>query len=282
MKHCGLAFALLMAVFAFTVACTQSVAPAPAAPLTEALLELARSWSSTLNASDFARSELDRIAARVEAAHAADPALDLRESLRKVIFEELGFTREVDDNSLRYVFLPSVLQARRGSCVGLGTLYLALGERLGLDMHALMVPGHFYIQLRENGQLHNTELLRQGEELPDAWYRERWPILAPSSIYARPLTQPEVEAVVLFDIGNDQQRKHALARAERAYHQAGERFPDFAEAHASEGSVAHLLGAFDRARVAYAQASAANAKLPGLQQNIALLQTELAADSGRP
>lgn len=273
--------AVVVGVLVSYSACSDQAAPRPT-PLTAALLEIARSWSSAPDAGDYARAELDRIAARVEAAHAANPAREVREDLQQVIFEELGFAREVDDASLRYVFLPSVLQARRGSCVGLGTLYLALGERLGLDLHALMVPGHFYLQQREHGQLHNIELLRKGEELPDSWYRERWPIAAPSSTYARPLSQPEVEAVVLFDIGNDLKRRNALEQAEHAYRQAGLRFPEFAEAHASEGSVAHLLGALDRAQAAYSAATTANAQLPGLQENIALLRSELAATSGTP
>jgi regulator of sirC expression with transglutaminase-like and TPR domain len=237
-------------------------------PLTEAVLDIARSHSAEPDASDFARTELDRIAAAVRAQGST------RDALLKVVFEQYAFAREVDDPSLRFVLLPSVLQLRRGSCVGLGTLFLALAERLGLEMHGVMVPGHFYVQLRENGQLHNIELLRQGEELPDAWYRERWPIVAPSPAYARPLSAREVEAVLLFDIGNDRKRARALAQAERAYLQAGQRFPTFAEAHASAGSVAHLLGALDRAQAAYTAARAANPNLPGLEANIALLQAE--------
>jgi regulator of sirC expression with transglutaminase-like and TPR domain len=167
-----------------------------------------------------------------------------------------------------------VLQTRRGSCVGLGSLYLALAEHLGLDMHAVLVPGHFYVRLREQGQLHNIELLRQGEQLPDAWYRERWPITTASRAYGRALRAREVAAVLLFNIGNDRKRKRTWSEAERAFSQAAERFDDFAEAHASAGSMAHLLGALDRARSAYAAARAADPQLTGLDDNIALLQAE--------
>jgi regulator of sirC expression with transglutaminase-like and TPR domain len=261
-------------------ACTQPAA-APATPLTEALLAHASVWSdrqaATRANSDFARAELDRMAAQVREWHVREPKTSMHTLLRRVVFEQNHFVREVDDQSLRYVFLPSVLDARRGSCVGLGSLYLALGERLGLDMHGVIVPGHFYVRLREQGQLHNIELLREGEELPDAWYRERWPITTASHAYARPLRAAEVEAVLLFDIGNDQKRAKRVPQAERAFSQAAERFPDFAEAHASAGSMAHILGALDRAQAAYAAARAADPLLAGLAENLALLQGELSA-----
>lgn len=263
----------LVLVCLLVTACTRSAA-SPPTPLTEALLEIARSWSDEPDASVFARQELDRLAARIRE---LGENQSMRDLLRQVVFEELGFTREVEDQSLRYVFLPSVLKARRGSCVGLGSLYLALAERLGLDMHAVMVPGHFYVQLREHGLLHNIELLRGGEEMPDRWYHARWPIQSPSAAYARALSASEVQGVLLFDIGNARKREHALRRAERAYMLAAQYFPGFAEAHASAGSVAHLLGALDRAQAAYTAARAVNPALPGLQENISLLQAELRA-----
>jgi regulator of sirC expression with transglutaminase-like and TPR domain len=250
-------------------------APAPPTPLTQALLAQAVTWSAKPAAPDVARAALDRIATRIGALHKLEPSQSMHALLHRVVFEEEKFVREVDDSSLRYVLLPSVIETHRGSCVGLGSLYLALGERLGLDMHGVIVPGHFYVRLREQGQLHNIELLREGAELDDAWYRERWPITTQSRAYARPLRAAEVEAVLLFDVGNDRVRAKAFDKAENAFSQAAKLFPDFAEAHASAGTVAHLLGALDRALVAYNAARAADPMLEGLDENIALLTAEL-------
>lgn len=264
----------LVLVCLLLAACAQ-----PATPLTDALLSTANHANEAPAALDLARAELDRMAARVRALHEREPASSMQTLLRRVVFEEYKFVREVEDPSLRYVLLPSVLKARRGSCVGLGSLYLALSERLGLDMHGVLVPGHFFVRLHEQGQVQNVELLREGQALPDAWYRERWPITSASHAYARPLRAAEVEAVLLFDIGNERKRAGAYAQAERAFLQAAERFPELAEAHASAGSMAHLLGALDRARADYAAARAADPLLAGLEQNVALLEREL---SGQP
>lgn len=254
----------------FITACARPTTPTP---LTDALIQLATMWGDEPVSDLLVREQLDHMASRVRDL-AATRQGPMRELLKRVVFKEQGFTREVHDTALRYVLLPSVLRARRGSCVGLSSLYLALAERLGLDMHAVLVPGHFYVNLHVGQHRHNLELLREGESMPDSFYLTRWPIHAASAAYGRPLRADEVQGVVLFDIGKELQRARALHRAERAYLLAGQRFRAFGEAHASAGSVAHLLGALDRAESAYALAKAVHPELPGLRANIALLRAE--------
>jgi tetratricopeptide (TPR) repeat protein len=160
---------------------------------------------------------------------------------------------------------------KHGSCVGLGTLYLALGEMLGWQVRALTVPGHFFVRV----QGANVELLHRGEEMPDAWYQTRFPIPSGSAQeYARPLLSSEVVAIVEYDIGNRRHKEGRLLEARRAYEQATRHFPDLAEAHASLGAVWHLLGDLDAADSAYRAARRANANLPGLDHNVDLLEAE--------
>jgi regulator of sirC expression with transglutaminase-like and TPR domain len=249
--------------------------PAPRLPLTEALLALAREQGGRADDTPYARSELDKIAARLRRAADREPGASPAALLRRVVFEELGFVREVDDPSLAYVLLPSVLHARRGSCVGLGSLYLALGERMAWSMHGVMVPGHFFVRVASGGVARNLELLHRGEEMPDRWYGERFPIPGASAReYARPLDHAEVLGVVEYDIGNARKRALQLTAAGDAYDSARRHFPDFAEAHASAGAVAQLLGQLDRARAAYRAAAQANPNLSGIAQNLELLERE--------
>src|SRR5205823_13318274 len=58
--------------------------------------------------------------------------------------------------------LPSVLGARRGSCLGLGALYLIVAERIGLPLDGVRVPGHFFVRTRGSSP-RNIELLHRGE-----------------------------------------------------------------------------------------------------------------------
>ena len=104
-------------------------------PLTRALFTLARE----ANPSDAADDEgmlaswraLDQIAAEVRGDLRNRPAESPASVLNSVIYRRFAFVREIDDKSLDYVLLPGVLRHHRGSCVGLGTLYMALGEALG-------------------------------------------------------------------------------------------------------------------------------------------------------
>lgn len=243
-------------------------------PFTEALLAVERDAES-LPPSAGARvlPELADIAAlvRAEKRHTASRA----DAMNRAIFGTLDFVRQVDDADLRFVSLESVLAARRGSCVGLGTLYIALGELLGWRVEGVLVPGHFYVRVDEGGKRRNVELLRRGEEMPDAWYAKRFPVPgrgAPE--YGRGLTPKEVLGVVEYDVGKERLRQARWSEARRAFRLSTSLFPGLAEAHASLGETAQLLGALDEARVGYRAAQRENPDLPGLERNLRLLQLE--------
>jgi tetratricopeptide (TPR) repeat protein len=247
-------------------------------PVADALLGSARQWSPSRFDAAAAQRELAHIMARVARASEQRPQTPRPSLLAAVLFEELGFEREVNDTDLRHVLLPSVLASRRGSCVGLGSLVLAVAERLGWPFEAVMVPGHFYVRAREPDGHRNMELLRRGEAMPDAWYATRFPIPGGSANeYGRALTLPEVLAVIAYDAGNESKRQGRWLDARRAYQSAAARFPQFAEAHASLGALAQLLGQLDAARAHYAAARRANPHLPGIDRNLQLLDAELSA-----
>lgn len=253
-------------------ACARPTA-VPAGPLTSALLASPAQFGETPAGAEHALERLDALAAAVRARAASGRSQ--REALREEVFGHAGFTREVDDTSLRYVWLASVLEHRRGSCVGLGTLYLALGERLGWTLAAAMMPGHFYVRIHEQGAWHDLELLHAGKEEPDAWYAQRFPIPGGGAReYGRALSLPEVRAVIAYDVGNERRRQQRWRDAQRAFDRARRDFPDFAEAHASFAALAQLRGAYADAADAYAAAHHANPNLPGLAQNRALLTAE--------
>src|SRR5690349_18568329 len=115
-------------------------------PLTAALLVIGAPSGTARSA---AIQALTEIAAKVETRLRAGTAP--ADALNAVVFDELDFKREVDSKDLRFMRLPSVLADRRGSCLGLAALYLALGERLGpghgFTVDGVMVPGHFFVRI---------------------------------------------------------------------------------------------------------------------------------------
>lgn len=197
--------------------------------------------------------------------------------LSELFFGRWGFVREVTDTKLGFVFLPSVLERRRGSCVGLGTLFLALADALGKPASGVIMPGHFYVRMPEGGQARNVELLRAGEAMPDSWYGQRFPVPGGAAReYARPLSQAEVLGVVEYNVGNERRRQLRLAEARTAFARAVQAFPELSEAHASLAAVEQLLGNLDAAAASYQRARDANPNLPGIEQNLALLAAERA------
>lgn len=247
-------------------------------------LELSRALSlvarqSGLDDEALARgaAEIARLVALAKRELGKSPARSPAALLSSLIFEDWGFAREVEDTSLRYVLLPSVLEHRRGSCVGLGSLFLAIADGLGWSAAGVLMPGHFYVRVREPSGPRNVELLRAGEAMPNSWYEHRFPV--PGGFareYARPLTSAEVSSVVHYDVGNERRRQRRFAEARAAYERAARAFPDLSEAHASLGAVQHLLGDLQAASESYRRAKAANPNLPGVAENLALLEAERA------
>ncbi|HET7540590.1 MAG TPA: transglutaminase family protein [Polyangiaceae bacterium] len=247
-------------------------------------LELSRALSlvarqSGLDDDALARgaAELARLVALAQRELSTSSAHSPAAVLSSLIFEHWGFAREVEDTSLRYVLLPSVLEHRRGSCVGLGSLFLAIAEGLGWSAAGVLMPGHFYARVQEAGGPRNVELLRAGEAMESSWYDQRFPVPGGSAReYARPLTSSEVLGVVHYDVGNERRRKRRFSEARAAFERAAKAFPDLSEAHASLGAVQHLLGDLQAASDSYRRAKQANPNLPGVAQNLALLETERA------
>jgi tetratricopeptide (TPR) repeat protein len=197
------------------------------------------------------------------------------EDINTVVFGELGFEREIESTASRFFELSSVLSDRRGSCLGLGALYLAIGERIGVPLDGILLPGHFFVRTRGPGA-HNVELLRRGEAMPDDWYRKKygpWP--EHGSAYARSVSVLELAGIHWFNRGNEARAIGDLGGAERAYSRATSEFPDFAEAHASLGAVRQLRGALTEAEASYSEAARLCPDLPGLERNRLLLKQQL-------
>jgi regulator of sirC expression with transglutaminase-like and TPR domain len=107
-------------------------------PLDEAALLIAAHAYPDLDVG-FELELLDGLAERCP-----DPSLD---GWRRYLFEELGFTGNVDDyydpdNS----FLHQVMRRRVGLPISLSVLGLAVGRRLGLRLSGVGLPGHFLLR----------------------------------------------------------------------------------------------------------------------------------------
>jgi hypothetical protein len=269
----GRATLLAAALLAAGLGCARRRTLAPPGPVASALVALAADLGSAPSDVADAWVALNAIAERVDSHHRGTGG-DWVDDLNAVVFGDLGYVREIESTDVRFFRLPSVIADRRGSCLGLGALYLALAERLGIGLDGVMVPGHFFVRTRGPAP-RNVELLRRGEAMPDDWYRTKygpWP--ATSDEYLRPLTPSEMAAMHWFNAGNTLRAARNLRGAGLAYARAVTEFPAFAEAQASLGAVRQLEGALEDAETAYADAARARPDLPGLAENLELLKRE--------
>ncbi len=70
-----------------------------------------------------------------------------------------------------YTFLPSVLDSRRGVCLGVSILYLCLAQRLGVNLEAITPPGHIYVRyVGADGEIVNIETTARGIDVPSEMY----------------------------------------------------------------------------------------------------------------
>ncbi len=93
------------------------------------------------------------------------PEIKIRE-INHFIFEEMGFrfpphslyAKDID----LYTFLPSVLDSRKGVCLGVSVLYICLAQRLDLQLEMVTPPGHIYVRYKEHDKIINIETTARG------------------------------------------------------------------------------------------------------------------------
>lgn len=100
----------------------------------------------------------------------ATPKQKIR-AINDYIFSEMRFrfpphSLHAKDIDL-YTFLPSVLDSRKGVCLGVSILYLCLSQRLNLALESITPPGHIYVRhVAEDGEITNIETTARGIDLP--------------------------------------------------------------------------------------------------------------------
>lgn len=95
-------------------------------------------------------------------------------AINSFIFDEMGFrfpphslyAKDID----LYTFLPSVLDSRRGVCLGVSILYICLAQRLGLQLEMVTPPGHIYVRYRSRETAINIETTARGIHLDSSDY----------------------------------------------------------------------------------------------------------------
>lgn len=158
---------------------------------------------------------LDVLALQIQARlpEGASPDAIVKE-MNQLIFFELGIRfppHSISEKSIdTYTLLPSVLDSRRGVCLGVSTIYMALSERLNVPLTIITPPGHIYLASGET----NIETTARGINIPTAHYLS----LNLKSLKER--QKREVLGMVLMNQGSKYLSDANAKEAERLYSRA--------------------------------------------------------------
>jgi hypothetical protein len=156
--------------------------------------------------------------------------------LHAFFFDSLGMTAVDADTSLASSVPSLALARRRGSCVALCLLYLAVGRSLDLPLAPIFLPGHVALRFRpRNGDPVNIETLRRGIARTDSFYRETFS-LPKRPWYSLDDGRPEQAlAALLFNMANARRIHGDPATAAEEYRLVAEALPGFPEALGNQG-----------------------------------------------
>lgn len=193
--------------------------------LAEAALVLAKEAIPELN-EDFDVSKynakLDEMASELRQRIKGKEPEAMISEINKYLFKEQGF-----DYSANF-FLNKVIDEKKGSCVGLSILYLALAERLKLPIYGIEALCHLLVRWDDGKFKRNIETTVQGEERSDSHYREK-------GVSLKNLSKKETIGVALSRKGSAYREKGQLDAAIRDYNKAIELNPNDDEVYSKRG-----------------------------------------------
>ena len=169
-----------------------------------AALIVSESWSDMVGGRNYQR-QLDDIAteirSRLEAKNEPMGAAAIP-IINNYLFNELKF-KTIDKATDPYdLFLHSVMDRRQGYCLSLSVLYLAIGERLGLPLYGVVVPGHFFVRYDDGKTRFNIEATHHGSVAPDNYYIEQFNVPKTSTIYMTNLNKRQALGCFFNNLGN--------------------------------------------------------------------------------
>lgn len=202
----------------------------------------------------FVEKEVDRIAWRVSAflVGAREPRRAI-EAINRVLFADEGFVYDPLPGDPENYLLDRVIARKRGNCLGLTFLYLAIGERLGVPLRGSYVPTHCFARYDEDGVRINIETGEKGADREDPWYAEKFK-LGEGRPYLRTLGKREMIGVYLKSLGAALSRRGMEEDALRVYRQAALFSPGLPDVYFNAGVSLQKLGRTDEAVDQYRKA----------------------------
>lgn len=159
--------------------------------------------------------------------------------INEYLFSELRFKSIAEANDPNSLFLHTVMDKKQGYCLSLSVLYLAIGERLGLPLYGVVVPGHFFVRYDDGRVRFNIETTSNGGMASDEHYIKKFnvPPTGRDGIYMKNLNKIQTLGCFFNNLGNSYSDVGNVESALRAFEQAVEINPTLSESRANLGNV---------------------------------------------
>jgi regulator of sirC expression with transglutaminase-like and TPR domain len=172
------------------------------------------------------------------------------------LYHDHGFVPVADSHQDGSEQLARVLAEGSGNCVGLSLLYLAVAERVGLDLSAVMIPWHVFVSLSVAGESTWIEptaaWLYEEPAQVEAWFFSD--AEAELDVYMRALSKREVLSMMLVEASLGSYGGEQATRAVQLAEFAVECAPHHASAHATLGLALSWNGELEAAAQAWTKA----------------------------
>jgi formylglycine-generating enzyme required for sulfatase activity/regulator of sirC expression with transglutaminase-like and TPR domain len=152
--------------------------------LLETLLLVSKHWQPSLDLAPL-KDEVEKLTRSArQNLKGQDKPEDITQILRTLIHDEgrYDYTDQVDAKGVpinpEELFLHGLLDTHKGYCMNLSLLYLILGQKLGLPLHGVALPNHFFVRYEQEGVHINIETTERGASFPDSFYQQRFGALA--------------------------------------------------------------------------------------------------------
>ena len=215
--------------------------------------------------------EIERLADRLrpEVSGAVDGG-EVVSAFRRILLVEEGFTYDKSASDPGNYLLGSVLARKKGNCLGLSMLYLALADRLGLPFRGVYVPSHCFVRYEGSGAHVNVEFAEGGASWEDDRYRREFRV-RPGRPYLFSLAPAEMLGVFLKTLGAGYSRKGREEDALRLYDEARRLYPGLPDVHYNAGVSLQKLGRLDDASGMYRRALEIDPEMAPARDNLGIL-----------
>lgn len=174
--------------------------------------------------------------------------------INQYLFQELRFKSVDTADNPEDLFLHVVLDQKRGYCLSLSVLYLAIGERLGMPLYGVVVPGHFFVRYDDGNNRYNIETTAQGGIANDDHYIQTFSPPAHHKLYMKNLNKRQTLGCFFNNLGNSYssvgQKEQAFMELTRAVRIN----PSLAEARTNLGNLYLHRGEISQAIQEYQEA----------------------------